>query len=303
MSPNDCKIVIGANSFIGKNLTATRKLNSRECNLLDKYQTRKVLERQEPTTIVNCAALHGSSRVMAEKHSEYLVSNLQMNINLLQVCNDLRIQNVLLLGSISGFPDVSSITFKEDDLYKGPVNPYNLGYNSAKRFLVELAQTFQIDFARNYKVVHLGNIYGPHSKFNQRATVVSNVIFRIDNARRASTDVIFEGDGEDLRALTYVRDLDQLLFAIAENDSIREPMIISSTEVTNIKNLTEIISRLLGFKGRIIFNGEKGGRKSKIPESSYFRKYFPDFAFTNLEIGLEETVQWFKNNQQAALAQ
>ena len=157
--------VIGGNSFIGKNLDADTKISRQDCDLSDFNQTKLALKKVKPDSIINCAAKHGSVKEMSSNHVGYLEENLKININILRAAHELNINNVLLLGSVSSFPFEKKSVVTEEDFYLGPVNEVNFGYNSAKRMIVDLTKSYQIDHNRNYKVAHLGNIYGPHMRF------------------------------------------------------------------------------------------------------------------------------------------
>ena len=59
----------------------------------------------------------------------------------------------------------------------------------------------------------------------------------------------------------------------------------------------EIIAMKMGFKGKIIFDTTKpDGQLRKPSDTSKLRKYLPDFKFTTIEKGIEQTVQWFVSN-------
>jgi len=288
--------VIGNNSFIAKNLDAEVKLSREECDLLNYKQTLEALARTKPTAIINCAAKHGSFQEMTKNHVRFYEDNILMNINLLRAAHELDIDNVLLLGSISSFPFDSGENFDESDFYSGPVNEKNFGYNSSKRALVELVKSYQLDHSRNFKVVHLGNIYGPHANFHANSTLVANLIFQITEAKKLSQDLELYGDGTDIRALTFVKDLNQIFSSLIQSRDQREPVIISSQEEISIKELSEGIAEQLDFKGRITFVGPSNKSTRKVATSSLLPKLIPDFKFTSLNQGLKKTVEWWTCN-------
>jgi GDP-L-fucose synthase len=289
--------VIGGNSFIGKNLETDTKLSRQDCDLLDFDQTKLALKKVKPDSIINCAAKHGSVKEMSSNHVGYLEENLKISMNILRAAHELDINNVLLLGSVSSFPFERKNVISEEDFYLGPVNEVNFGYNSAKRMIVDLARTYQIDDNRNYKVAHLGNIYGPHMRFGENATLVGNLIHRINHALIHDIDLVLYGDGTDIRSLTYVKDLQEILFRFMKELSLRSHLIVSSGLEISIRELAILIAQIVGFRKEVIFLGEGNLRQRKVAVSGVLNSLSPNFEFTSLEKGLTATVDWFKQTQ------
>ena len=289
--------VIGGTSFIGKNLEADIKISRRDCNLLDFNETKSALKRIMPDSIINCAAKHGSVIEMSSNHVAYLEENLTINMNILRAAHELDINNVLLLGSVSSFPFEKKIVITEEDLYLGPVNKVNFGYNAGKRIIVDFATSYQIDYDRNYKVAHLGNIYGPDMKFGENATLVGNLIYRIYDALINGFDLVLYGDGTDIRALTYVKDLQEILLSFMRDLSLKSHIIVSSDAEVSIKELALLIAQCMGFGRNIIFSREGNLGQRKVATSEVLSSLLPNFEFTSLREGLISTVEWFKQEQ------
>lgn len=278
---------------MGENIDAHFKPSRSECDLLSASSLRSFLRKSRPIGVINCAAEHGSSTQMSHSHTKYLHNNLLMSINLLKECHELDIQEVLLVGSISSFPDSATNLMTESDFFNGDCNPVNYGYNMSKRILPSLTKTYQIDYKRNYKVVHLGNIYGPHMKFGHGTTLVGNLIHKVWEAKRNGTTVELYGNGMDVRSLTYVDDASWLLRQIVWEKEILEPMIVSSGYEINVANLATLIAKEMGFNGKIRFLSKEMGFTRKVAKSEVIEKYFPNFQFTSISEGLKSTIDYF----------
>ena len=296
-------LLFGKNSFIGKNLSADVKLSRVDCDLLDYGQVYHVFKTIQPSQVINCAANHGSVQTMSKNHATYFVENILMNINLLKAAHELNINNVLLLGSISSFPANSREVITEDDFYSGPVHLKNFGYNASKRVIVDLVETYRIDFERNYKVAHLGNIYGPHMRFGDNETLVGSLIFQLFKAKEKNQDLELYGDGTDVRSLTYVGDLKKLLPIYMINRDLESGIIFSSGFEISISELANMIAKQIGFENKILFTGQNAMAIKKVAQSKQLPNLDPNFAFTSIESGLQLTTEWFQNSRNAALAQ
>jgi GDP-L-fucose synthase len=300
---NEKRLLFGKNSFIGKNLSADIKLSKSDCNLLDFDQTFSILSELKPDQIINCAANHGSVQAMSKNHTSFFVENIVMNINLLKATHQLGIDNVLLLGSISSFPINTKETFTEDDYYLGPVHVRNFGYNSSKRVIVDLVEAYRLDYGRNYKVAHLGNIYGPHMRFGPSETLVGNLVYQIVDADRANRDVELYGDGTDVRSLTYVGDLVRLLPKYLQNKKIKSGIIFSSGFEISVSELAHKIGEKLNHKQEIRFTGHSALGIKKVARSNRIESVDDTHVFTPIDEGVALTIDWYLNHKNAALAQ
>ena len=289
--------VIGAESFIGKNLESDIKLSRSDCNLLDFESTKSALSKAKVDSIINCVAKHGSMNSMSTNHVGYLEENIRINMNILRAAHELDIDKVLLLGSVSSFPFDDKEIVTERDYYSGSVNEVNFGYNSSKRFVVDLAKSYQMDYKRRFKVVHLGNIYGPHMIFGNDATVVGNLIHRIHQAQITNSHVELYGDGTDVRSLTFVKDLPIFFRWYMNQDSLMSPIICSSGLEIDIKSLFFLIAENMNFRNKVFFTGNGNSGKRKVAVSEIAKEVDIKQSFTPIVDGIFATVQWFLAQQ------
>jgi GDP-L-fucose synthase len=286
-------LLFGSQSFIAKNISTDIKISRSECDLMNINQVTGVLKKYKPTSVINCAAAHGSAMVMSQNHSHYLEQNILMDLNVLRASNALGIENVVLMSSVSAFPDIQGRDVVELDLYGGEVNKYNYGYNSSKRIAYDLCKTYQLDLSRNYKVLFLGNLYGKFGKFAKDANVLNSIIYQMHFSKLKNIDLTLYGDGLDTRAFTFVEDLNQVLSKFINDKSISSA-IFSSNEAVTIMQLTYLIADLMGFKNKINFTGEAtAGQKRKIASSSYLQNSFPALNYTELKAGLKLSIEWY----------
>jgi GDP-L-fucose synthase len=286
-------LVFGSDSFIAKNISADIKISKAECDLLDFTQVTTILEKYKPISVINCGAAHGSAKAMSKNHSYYLEHNISMDLNVVRASNALGIENVVLMSSVSAFPNIQDRDLVEIDLHKGEVNKYNYGYNTSKRMAYDLCKTYELDLSRNYKVLFLGNLYGKFGKFAKDANVLNSIIYQMHLSKLKNSDLTLYGDGLDSRAFTFVEDLNQILPKFISDKSICSA-IFSSNEVVTIKQLTSLIADLMGFGNKIIFTGEAtAGQKRKVASSSYLQNKLPELTYTDLKSGLNLSIEWY----------
>jgi len=286
-------LLLGSGSFVAKNLECDIKMSRDNCDLTNYDQLISILKRFKPKTVINCAAAHGSAKLMSQNHSYFLEHNIIMDPNVLKASHSLGIENVVLLSSVSAFPNIENRDLVEGDLYKGDVNNYNQGYNTSKRVAHDLCKAYQLDFSRNYKVLFLGNLYGKYGKFAKDANVLNSIIYQMHQAKISKANLTLYGDGLDSRAFTFVEDLNKIIAPFTGNDSINSA-IFSSNEVVTIKQLADLIAIKMEFNGEIIFTGEPTiGQRRKVASSDYLQNEIKGLSFTTLEVGLEIVVNWY----------
>ena len=291
-------LLFGSESFVGKNLNIGTKISRGECDLTNYDQVVSVLKRYKPTSVINCAAAHGSAKLMSQNHSYFFEHNIIMDSNVLKASNLLGIENVLLLSSVSAFPNVENRDIIESDLYRGEVNNYNQGYNMSKRVANDLCISYQLDYSRNYKVLFLGNLYGKFGKFAKDANVLNSIVFQMYQAALNKVDLTLYGDGLDSRAFTFVEDLNKIILPFINNKSINSS-IFSSDEVVSITELADLVAKQVDFKGKINFTGEvAAGQRRKVASSSYLQREIKDLSFTSLEEGLRIVIDWYRDFSQ-----
>jgi len=288
-------LVFGGTSFIAQNLLNKTMISRKDCDLTKYDQILSVLKHFKPKKVINCAAAHGSAKFMSSNHLHFLQKNLEMDSNLLKACHELNIENVVLMSSVSAFPDVLDRDLIESDLYTGGVNIFNFGYNTSKRISFEFCKSYELDFGRNYKTLFLGNLYGKFGNFAMDSNVLNSVIFQIGQAKLSNADLRLYGTGEDERAFTFVEDLNSVIDNFIDDKSIKSA-IFSSNEVYTIKKVANMIAEIMSFQGEVIFTGEENfGQKRKVASSKYLQSKVPGLTFTRLDVGLNQVINWYIN--------
>jgi len=289
-------LLFGSNSFVGKNLKVDHKVSRQECDLTKYEQVLKALEKYRPSHVINCAAAHGSAKTMSTNNAKYMNTNIMIDSNILKAAHSLDIENIILMSSISAFPEVKGRDINENDLHAGEVNKYNFGYNLSKRISSDLCESYVLDYKRNYRVLFLGNLYGEHATFKLDSNMLNSIIFQIYSSKLTGENLTLYGTGEDQRAFTYVNDLNDFIPKFFAKREIKS-CIFSSSEVFSVREIVEKVSQVIDFKGRVQFSGEiTNNQKRKVASAEYLSKSFPDFRCTPFEEGLEKTIAWFLNS-------
>ena len=72
---------------------------------------------------------------------------------------------------------------------------------------------------------------------------------------------------------------------------------VKETDEISIEDVSRMIAREFDYEDNIIFDTSySDGQFKKTADNSKLMKLYPDFKFTDINIGIKQTVQWFKDN-------
>jgi GDP-L-fucose synthase len=159
-------------------------------------------------------------------------------------------------------------------------------------------RAYREQYGLNYVTVMPTNIYGPNDNFSLTdGHVIPMLLHKLYLADLNKTDFIVWGSGNSLREFVYSKDIARLAEWAIDNYNEEEPILFSSSEEITIKDLVHLIVKEFDFKGKVLFDTSKpDGQYRKPTDNSKLKSYLPNFEFTPIEIGLRETIEWFKEN-------
>jgi GDP-L-fucose synthase len=107
------------------------------------------------------------------------------------------------------------------------------------------------------------------------------------------------GSGKAQREFLYSEDMASIVKEIHVRGIETAPalMTVSPGCVHEIAEIVEMIVKHIGFNGKVVFDSTKmEGIIKKNTDNSLFRKYLPDFKFTDINTGLSKTIEHFVKN-------
>lgn len=193
-------------------------------------------------------------------------------------------------SEVYGDPEVHP----QPEEYWGKVNPIGIRscYDEGKR----CAETLFFDYHRqnnvNIRVARIFNTYGPRMNPND-GRVVSNFIVQA----LKGDDITIYGDGSQTRSFCYVDDLiDGFIKLMNAPDEITGPINLGNPGEFSMKELAEKILLLTGSNSKLNFQelpqDDPKQRRPNIQKANSQLGWEPNI---NLEIGLKETINYFKN--------
>ncbi|MCX6718086.1 MAG: GDP-L-fucose synthase [Candidatus Staskawiczbacteria bacterium] len=306
----DKKILItGAGGFLGKRLVA---------NLLEK---RKVLEKnlflpsieeldlrkwedcvkavKGKNIVIHLAAKVGGIGFNKAKPGELFYDNIIMGAQLMEVARQEGVEKFVALGTVCAYPKFTPVPFKEKNLWNGYPEETNAPYGLAKKMLLVQSLAYRAQYGFNSVFLLPLNMYGPGDNFNPESShVIAALIRKIYEAKRDGKKYIEAwGTGKATRGFLYVEDAAEGIILATEKYEKSEPVNLGSDLEISIKDLADLICRLMNFKGKIKWDKTKpDGQPRRSLDTSLAKKEFGFLAKTNFKAGLKNTIEWYEKN-------
>lgn len=291
-------LVLGHTGFIGKNIGGRYHLENIDLksisDVLRGFDEAQFLPK--PEVLINCAGKHGSMLEMRKNHFDYVNTNFAIDSNCLSLCVQRGIDTAIMISSTTCFPDNPLVdVFSEQDIYNGGISKSVYGYALSKRNTIDLCKCAYLDFGLNTIPVVLGNCYGKHGVFSNTGTIIHKLIYDISTAMNNNTDVFLTGDGLDIRTFLFAEDLPNIFERLSSLRLKGEPVIVASSEQITIRELSNMIANIMGFKKNIVFDGKQtAGHRKKVAVSNIID--IDSFNLTSLESGLRKTIDFYRKN-------
>jgi len=281
--------------------------NRAELDLTNQDEVKRYFLKMQPDYVVIAAARVGGINANNTYPADFIYENLMIECNLIHQAFLSGVKRLLFLGSSCLYPKFCDQPMKEEMLLSGRLEETNEPYAIAKIAGIKLCESYNRQFNTDFRSLMPTNLYGENDNFNlEDSHVIPALLKQFHKAKLNEKDsVSVWGDGEPLREFLHVNDLaNACLFILnlakdkydAVTDQQLSHLNVGSGEEISIKNLSEIIAKIVNFKGDINFDISKPtGTPRKLLDSSKINGlgWSPEIS---LKDGLENTYDWFKNN-------
>jgi len=210
------------------------------------------------------------------------------------------VDKFVAIGTICAYPNLTPIPFKEENLWDGYPEVTNAPYGLAKKMLLVQAQAYREQYDFNAIYLLPVNLYGPRDNFNLETSHVIPALIRkcIEAKARGDKEIVAWGTGAPTREFIYAGDAAEGILMAAEKYNGSEPVNLGSGMEISIKDLIELIARLTGFEGEIVWDNTKpDGQPRRALDTERAAEYFGFRAQMSFEDGLRHTIDWYLENQ------
>ena len=192
--------------------------NRSKLDLTNILKVKKFIKKNKPDVVINCAGKVGGIMANYNYPTEFLFENVKIQMNLIEVCFENNIKNLILLGSSCIYPKYARQPIKEEYLLSGKLEPTNEPYAIAKIVGLKALEYFNRQFNRNYFALMPTNLYGPNDNFHSTNSHFLPSLIKKFHYSKTSKKKIVEvwGSGKAKRDMMYVYDLADAIYFIME---------------------------------------------------------------------------------------
>lgn len=273
-------------------------------NLVQRDDILRMLDDARPDLIIHLAANVGGIGANREHPAEFFYDNLMMGVQLMHESWRQGVEKFVAIGTVCAYPKFTPVPFKEDDLWNGYPEETNAPYGLAKKMMLVQAQAYRQQYGFNAIFLLPVNLYGPRDNFNPASSHVIPALIRkcIEAQESGQDELVVWGDGSPTREFLYVEDAARGILMAAEHYNGPEPVNLGSGYEISIKDLAELIARLTGFNGRIVWDTSKpNGQPRRALDTTRAKEWFGFQAEMPFEEGLKRTIDWYRQKR-ASLA-
>lgn len=300
-------LITGAHGFLGKhlvkNLLEIRSVLQEDLFLptekeldLTKWENCQAAVRGQDV-VIHLAAKVGGIGFNQEKPGELFYDNIMMGVQLMEAARQAGVKKFVAVGTVCAYPKNTPVPFKEEDLWNGYPEETNAPYGLAKKMLLVQSQAYRKQYGFNSIFLLPLNLYGPGDNFDPKSShVVPALIRKVYEAKKADKESVeVWGTGKATRGFLYAKDAAEGILLAAENYDKPEPINVGSDLEISIKELTELICKLMDFRGEIRWDATKpDGQPRRSLDTSRAKQEFGFSAKTDFMEGLKETILFYE---------
>jgi GDP-L-fucose synthase len=301
--------VTGGAGFLGKHLVA--ELQRRHAagvfvptievyDLRQVSDVRRLYDVARPQIVIHLAAVVGGIGANRENPGAFFYDNLTMGVHLMEEARLHGVEKFVAIGTICCYPKFTPVPFREENLWNGYPEETNAPYGLAKKMLLVQSQAYRQQYGFNSIFLLPVNLYGPGDNFDPRSShVIPALVRKFDEAiKGGKSEVVVWGTGKATREFLYVEDAARGIALATERYDKPDPVNLGAGFEISINDLAAMIGRLMGFRGRIVWDPSKpDGQPRRCLDVSLAEHEFGFRATTPFEEGLGKSIEWFVENK------
>ena len=240
-----------------------------ELDLCDEVAVDAFFAEEKPEYVFLAAAKVGGILANNSYPAGFIRDNLIIQTNVIESSRKAGVKRLLFLGSSCIYPKLCPQPIKEEYLLTGPLEPTNRPYSIAKIAGIEMCWSYNRQYGTHYLAAMPTNLYGHGDNFDlANSHVLPALIRKAAEAKAAGAkELIVWGTGTPRRELLYsddlaqaccfLMDLDEPTFGTLLREDIPPLINIGTGEDVTIRELAELVARIVGFDGELVFDTTK----------------------------------------------
>ncbi len=266
-----------------------------QLNLLDYNAVQVFFAQEKPQYVFFAAGKQGGIYANNTYRADFIYENIVMQSNVIHLSFLYEVHKLMFFACSAIYPKYCPQPMKEEHILSGAMEPTNEPFAIAKMAGLKMCEAYNQQYGTDFITVIPTNLYGLNQKYEvMNSLVVPALILKIYEAKiKGETEVNIWGSGHQIRDLLYVDDLAEACIFLAEQYQGNDFFNIATGTGCTIAELTEIIQREIGYKGKITYDRSKPeGVLEKLSDVSKINSIGWKYH-TQLEDGIHLTYQDF----------
>jgi GDP-L-fucose synthase len=232
---------------------------SSELDLRNQSQVDIFFATEKPEYVFLAAAKVGGIMANNTYRADFLYENLMIESNVIHQSYLHKVKKLLFLGSSCIYPKLAPQPLKEEYLLSGSLEETNEPYAIAKIAGIKLCESYRRQYGCDFISAMPTNLYGPNDNYDlNNSHVIPALIRKFHEAKQGNSPVVeVWGSGNPLREFLHVDDLAEACLFLMKSYSDNSFLNIGSGIDHSINDLAQLIKRIIGYKGEVIFDTTK----------------------------------------------
>ncbi len=268
MRHSDKIYIAGHNGMVGSSIVRALALNgftnlvyrtSKELDLRNQAAVEKFFQDENPQYVFLAAAKVGGIVANNTYRADFLYDNLMIVSNIIHAAYQYKVTKLLFLGSSCIYPKMAPQPIKEEYLLTGALEYTNEPYAIAKIAGIKLCETFRDQYGANFISAMPTNLFGINDNYHpENSHVLPALIRRFHEAKiNGLPEVVIWGSGTPKREFLFADDLAEACLFLMTQYNDKEFVNIGSGKDLSIKELAEIVKKVTGYEGNLVFDTTK----------------------------------------------
>lgn len=302
--------VAGHRGMVGSAIV--RRLASEGCEILTATRGEVDLRRQEqveawmgknrPDAVFLAAAKVGGILANDTYPADFLYDNLILQTNVIHAAHKVHVEKLMFLGSSCIYPKFANQPIVEESLLTGSLEPTNEWYAIAKIAGLKLSHAYRKQHGNDFISAMPTNLYGPGDNFDLKSSHVVPALIRKAHEAKINQrqEICIWGTGMPRREFLHVDDCADACVHLMKTYSAETHVNIGSGEDITVLELAHLVSKVVGFKGKITHDLNKpDGTARKLMSADKLRAlgWSPKIG---LKQGIADAYRFFLDGQRGA---
>ena len=272
------------------NLKVYKNLTFKNIDIANYEDLEKVIKQYKISKVCHLAAQAGV-RYSLEAPMEYIKSNIVGHLNILEICRNLNIKNLVYASSSSVYGGNTKVPFSIDDRVDTPVSLYA----ATKRADELMSYTYNHLYGINTIGLRFFTVYGPWGRPDMATWIFTKRIINGD-------PIEVYNNGVMERDFTYIDDIINGTISILDsckeetNQNFSKVYNIGNNKPENLLDFISIIEDYIGIKAiKIMKPLQKGDVANTYADISAIKSDFNFTPQTKLIEGIPKFIDWYKD--------